>query len=257
MAAREAIDGQVIMLRRPEMAAVHVSCVLMKRLRDRLCPPGGVFVDIGAHIGSVIAAVQRYSAPSQIIAFEAIPEKVERLRAKFPGVEIHQCALGERAGEVEFTIDLVETGNSSLNTAVQGRSAAHKVISVEMQTLDHLMGGHRVDLMKIDVEGAELGVLRGGETTIADQRPLIVFESGAEEMEGYPRRDLFDWFQARDYDLVTPSRLAHTAPPATWEVFADAHQYPFITWDWFAVPREKRSEVRRCAARIMSNGARQ
>lgn len=251
VSAREFITSHIEMVRHPEMAALGASSIVTRKLRDRLCGDDKIFVDVGAHIGAVINGAARHGNPPKIIAIEAMPDKAARLRAKFPVAEIHHCALGPVDSEVEFTIDLAHSGYSSLDPAVRGRTDKFRVITVPMKTLDQVPDGRSPDFIKIDVEGAELGVLRGGSVSIEAARPTIMFESGAHEMAGYSKEAMFHWFSERGYDLVLPIRLAHNAPPATLDVFLDAHEFPRRSLDWFAVARERRMEIRSRARDIL------
>jgi precorrin-6B methylase 2 len=57
---------------------------LATHLITKLCPPRRTFIDIGAHIGSVISEVRRRDPSIRIVAIEAMPDKAERLRRRFP-----------------------------------------------------------------------------------------------------------------------------------------------------------------------------
>ena len=214
---------------------------LAEFLVTRLCERS--FIDVGAHIGSIIAEVQKHCPGVRITAFEPIPEKAIWLRDKFKDVEIVQCALADYEGETSFFINLAASGYSSL-----ARSGAEtKEIKVPVRRLDAVVDD--ADVLKIDVEGAELGVLRGSEGL--KSRPIILFESAPNEVLGYTKPDLWRWFDAHRYGVFLPNRLAHTAPPMSLEVFIDSHQYPRHTTNYFAVPLEKVEAVRTKARRIM------
>lgn len=218
--------------------------ILARHLLDRLCADGAIFVDVGCHIGSVLAGVARYSRPGRMIAVEAIPEKVVSLRRRFPDVEIHGCAVGDHEGEVEFTIDLERSGFSSLDPALKDRIRSGRVIAVRLTTLDAILPHEGIDLIKIDVEGAELGVLRGAQALVAASRPVFMFESGPQEMEGFPNGALWQWFEDHDYDVVLPNRLAHFGPGMSRDIFLDSHRYPRHTTNYFGIPRERRDATR-------------
>lgn len=237
-----------------ELTGFKVNDLTARRLRDNLCAEGKTFVDVGAHIGSVIGAVTQSSRPGKIIAIEAIPEKIIDLRHRFPKADIIHCAVGDSDGEVEFTINTALSGNSSLDPAARERAASFRVIRVQMKRLDDILPHSGIDLIKIDIEGAELGALRGGEAVITGSRPVIVFESGVHDMAGYSKADLFGWFTDHAYDVVAPIRVAHNAPPMTLDVFLDAHEYPRLTQDFFAIPRERRVEIRDRARSILGIG---
>jgi len=205
-----------------------------------------VFVDAGAHIGSVVADVRRYHPSIQVIAVEAVPEKASDLARKFPGIEVHSCALGEADGEVTFFVDSRRPGYSSLAKRQHSDNDIRE-ISVPMRRLDDIIStSAKVEVIKIDVEGAELGVLRGSPDLISRCRPVILFESGprAGEAMGFTVESLFDWFVAREYDVFVPNRVAHGGPPLGRGGFLESHHYPFRTLDYFAIPTERRIEIR-------------
>lgn len=233
-------------LRAPdEQAGFLAQAVIAERMLPRLVK-GGAFVDVGSHIGSVIAAVRRVSPRIPIIAIEAVPEKAAALQRLYPSVQVHAVAAGEREGEVEFSVDEERPGFSGL---VRPGCAA---IRVPMQRLDSLLRSEdSIDVVKIDVEGAELGVLRGGEQTIQRCRPLILFESGLREVLGYTWPALFEWFMGHNYQVVVPNRLAHDGPPLSLEGFLEARYYPRRTLNFFAVPAERRTEARARACRVL------
>jgi len=225
--------------------------LMARNLLERLCKEGSIFVDVGAHIGSVIAGAMCHSRPSRIIAVEAIPEKAAALRKRFPTADIIETAVSDHDGEVDFTIDLTQSGFSSLNPDLALSATAFRVIRVRMTTLDAIAPHENIDLIKIDVEGAELGVLRGAEMLIKRSRPIIMFESGATEMAGFPHMDLWQWFSDHDYEVALPVRLAHTGTSLTLDAFMTAHDYPRLTTNYFGVPRERRDEVRLAARKIL------
>lgn len=99
LSARDRFDLLRALLRNPESAGTIVNDWIAFSLVTKLCLPGKIFVDVGAHIGSVISEVHRNDKRVQIVAIEAIPEKAERLRRTFPFARIHQCAVGEAPGQ--------------------------------------------------------------------------------------------------------------------------------------------------------------
>jgi FkbM family methyltransferase len=220
-------------------------------LLSGLCRRSSVFVDVGAHIGSVIADVRHRQPSVQVIAVEALPERAAGLARKFPDAEVHACALGETDGEAKFFVDTRRPGYSSL---ARGDNPDVVEISVPMHRLDSIVPETAaVDVVKIDVEGAELGVLRGGGDLISRCRPVVLFESSQNggEALGYPVEELFGWFAERDYEIYVPNRVAHAGPGLHREGFVESHFYPRRTLNYFAIPSERRSEIRDRARRIL------
>jgi FkbM family methyltransferase len=240
-AARDIIS----LIRTPSVAlGTTVNDQLAPRLLAQLCQPTDVFVDVGAHIGSVIAEVRHNCPNARIVAFEAMPDKVAWLTRKFPKVTVHCCALSDQTGEAEFFVNLSQSGYSSL--AEQQGSVRR--ITVAMKLMDDLLD--RADLIKIDVEGAELGVLRGAVRLIEECQPLIMFESGPGNVLGFTKESIFSFFSERGYGLLAPNRLAHTGSVMTLDAFLDSHEYPRRTTNYFAVPMTRLAEFRFRAASL-------
>ncbi|KRB85622.1 hypothetical protein ASE00_02195 [Sphingomonas sp. Root710] len=240
-------DAYAMLTASREAAGTVANDQLAARLVTRLAERGESFVDVGAHIGSVIAEARRHAPGAAIVAVEPIPEKADRLRAKFPYARVESCALAEREGTASFFVDPDRPGYSSLARG-EGRV---REIEVPVRTLDALIGDGRADIVKIDVEGGELGVLRGAEAVLATRRPVILFESGPEEVLGHGKAGMWDFLHARDYALFVPNRLAHDAPPLSLEGFLDSHLYPRRTTNYFAVPFEKIEATRNKARKIL------
>jgi FkbM family methyltransferase len=212
----------------------HLASYLVTRLARRH------FVDVGAHIGSIIAQLD----PSlRITAIEPIPDKAAALRKKFPNISLHECALADQDGNAQFFINPRASGYSSLHSAADTIE-----ITVPLKRLDTIVNDP--DVVKMDVEGAELGVLRGCENLRS--RPVYMFESGPDEVLGYTKSDLWKWFSDHGYGIFVPNRLAHTAPAMSLDVFQDSHLYPRRTTNYFGVPAEQIDQVREKARSILA-----
>ncbi|WP_298858254.1 FkbM family methyltransferase [uncultured Sulfitobacter sp.] len=234
----------------PENASMRANAVLADTLIARLCPSKGTFVDLGAHIGSVLAAVHHLDKSIRIIAVEADPAKAINLSRRFPYCTLHSCAIAETPGQIEFYLNPEATGYNSLVKKADGKQEA---ISVEVKTLNGLLRDEKPDLIKIDIEGAELGALRGGAEVIRTHRPTIMFESTDKNVNslGYSPEILWAWFDEMGYGIYVPDRLAHDARPMDLSTFIDGHDYPMRTLNYFAVHEAKRIEVRDRARRIL------
>jgi FkbM family methyltransferase len=238
----------------PEQLGTMAQDYLAAYLMSRICAPEKMFVDVGAHIGSVVAAVQRHCPKSTIVAIEAMSDKAAALTRNFPNVKVMNFAVGDVSREVEFHVDTLRSGYSSLVADRKGLPGV-QTINVPMQTLDRLLAMlQNIDVIKIDVEGAEYQVLLGSNAIIESHRPLIIFESalGSETSSGQCLTDLFDWFKSKSYSVFAPNRVAHNGSPFSRSAFAEAHIYPRIATNYFAIPDEKRIEVRDRARKILS-----
>src|SRR3954452_898746 len=131
------------------LANDHIASLLV----TRLCQGGKIFIDIGAHIGSIISDVMHYCPGAEIIGVEPIPEKVAHLRRKFPNVKFMECALGESAGEATFYVNTRRSGFSTLGRPRDSFASQYVETRVPIKKLDNLVASDAVDVIKVDVEG--------------------------------------------------------------------------------------------------------
>lgn len=154
------------------------------RLLLSLINPSDVFLDIGANIGyfTVVAA----SVCEEVHAFEPVPELYGRLERNINlnsgcRASAHSCAMSKTVGSSRFYV--VAGRNTGLSSLHEQKGA--KEIDVKTTTLDAFVEKQhlsRVDLMKVDVEGAEEDVFLGGQSLLSSSSaPDIIFEchSGA------------------------------------------------------------------------------
>jgi FkbM family methyltransferase len=165
----------------------------------RLVRPGMVVADVGANIGLLTLVMAWATGPSgQVIAFEpeAVPranlEKMRHLNG-LSWVEVRDQAVGARAGQLTFHVsDII--GHSSLYALPENEGS--REIQVEVVRLDAVAPQGRMDVVKIDVEGAELDVLAGMSGLIAKNSDLaIVAEFGPEHLKRVGQTPA-QWFKA-------------------------------------------------------------
>jgi FkbM family methyltransferase len=256
MRARDFVEVCQALYSSPESAGTVLNDQAATRLVAGLSRPGTSFIDVGAHIGSVISAVYDHDKTISVIAVEAIPEKVERLRHKFPKAQVYGCAVGESEGEVSFFVDLKQSGYSSLGHRAGDARPGIARITVPMRRLNSLVTASDVDVIKIDVEGAELGVLRGGGAVVDRCRPVIMFESAPPQDDGlgYSKPAMWDWLTEHGYEVLVPNRVAHDGPGLSRDSFVESHFYPRRTTNYFAIPAERRVEIRDRARKLLKMG---
>jgi FkbM family methyltransferase len=168
----------------------EAAAVIAKVLRD-----GEVAIDVGAHNGTVLRKIVDASPSARHHAFEPLPQCAQKLRESFPGVEVHECALSDEAGTKEFHFVTNYPEYSGLRRRRYDLEGAQvELISVRVERLDDVMDDDaNIRFMKIDVEGGELGVLRGGLGLLARCRPFIVFEHGLGAADFYGTRPQDVW----------------------------------------------------------------
>jgi FkbM family methyltransferase len=137
------------------------------------------FLDVGAHEGKVLQDAVRLAPNGSHVAWEPLPHLARALRDRFPAVEVREAALADRAGEAQFVHVLDQSGQSGLRDRAFPGDPRRETLTVQLERLDDALDpGLEPALVKVDVEGGELGVFRGGRETIARHRPCILFEHG-------------------------------------------------------------------------------
>ena len=254
---RDRLDILRTALFKEESAGTITNDWLATFLVTRLCRSDRTFIDVGAHIGSILSEVMHHDSTININAVEAMPDKAANLRKKFPNIELFECAVGENDGEeIPFYVNTKQSGYSSLHKPSNNRLSETIEIKIPLKMLDKLVTANDVDVIKIDVEGAELGVLRGSKSIIASNRPVIMFESGPPPSDGsgYSLDDMWTFINEQDYEVLIPNRLAHDGPGLSLEGFKESHFYPRRTTNYFAVPTERKLEIRDRARKLLGIG---
>jgi FkbM family methyltransferase len=154
----------------------------------------GVVVDVGANEGNFTAAMLDLAPDASVIAAEPSPGPRERLAARFAGdprVTIVDKALSLYNGTAEFNIT-AHDHNSSLHEPLHHMPEFYgdsgwsvvKRIEVATTTLDDLVGDRDVSVLKLDVQGGEMDVLRGGSGTLARTRAVLLEVTFLSHYEG-------------------------------------------------------------------------
>lgn len=148
-------------------------------------PKGGVIVDAGASIGVfTVIASRLVGEGGMVIAIEPTPSSFHLLKKNLSlngckNAKAVMAALGETESSRRLNIYKTSVANSFL-TWNWARAHTQHSIAVQMKTLDSLkmeLGLERLDLLKLDTEGYELPILRGGTETILRFKPHIVGEA--------------------------------------------------------------------------------
>ncbi len=174
----------------------EVQRALAKHLR-----PGMSFYDIGANIGFfTLLAARLVGQEGRVTAFEADPEIASRLREhlernNFTRVTVQQKAVWSEHRTVSFARSDPAVSPDRGHGHVAG-AVANGTIEVEAVSLDDYSSAFPApDLIKCDVEGAELEVFRGARRLLREKRPVILCEMHSEEN----RRILVDEFTSAGY----------------------------------------------------------
>lgn len=163
---------------------------------DYRAPQGiGVVVDLGSNIGlSALYFISR-NPDVRCHLFEPVPRNVDRLRANLTGLEdryeLTVAAVADEAGEVTFGIE--ETGRYGGIDVETGNDIVVRCLEVNEVLAGVLEGCDRIDVLKVDTEGAEEPTLRAIRPDLLDRIDRIYFESH-EPLPMHEDRFDFDYF---------------------------------------------------------------
>jgi FkbM family methyltransferase len=150
--------------------------------------PEMIFFDVGANVGLFAVSAAKKIGEKGVFAFEPCSSTYGLLKQnlqlnRLARVHIAQVALGDSVGEGVLQINA--RGRDGLNTLGKATHPESKVVGqedVRITTVDVFMREHnvsRVDVMKVDIEGAELMLFRGARNLLErPDAPLVLYESG-------------------------------------------------------------------------------
>ncbi len=159
-------------------------------LIDEAIKPNDNVVDIGANIGMfTLAARARTGDNGKIYAFEPNPGPREKFEHhlkinNISNVEIRPYALHDHAGDMTLHIPKINAGEGSLKP-LHYREEDTIAIPVEIKVGDEELSGVMPRFIKVDVEGAEIGVLAGIEKVIDQAKPIITVEYILEHLKRF------------------------------------------------------------------------
>jgi len=174
-----------------------------QRLMSSMLHAGDTMYDVGANVGYyTLLASQKVGPTGRVIAFEPLPANVcliqRHLRLnRVQNVSLQEVAVSDHDGRARFA---PHASNA------MGKLSDSGSVEVSMVSLDFLVSGGRFPdphLLKIDVEGAELGVLCGASRLLARARPTILLATHGAEIH----RQCCEFLRDAAYDLrpIDPS----------------------------------------------------
>lgn len=168
-----------------------------KILKDYLKPNFNC-IDIGCHKGEILDIMLKYSGNGNHWAFEPIPDLFSKLKSNYIDgkVNVFPYALSDKTGSTTFNL----VKNAPAYSGIKQRrydieNPEIEKINVELARLDDLISSDvQINFVKIDVEGGELDVIKGGTNMLKSSKPLILFEfgKGASDYYGTTPQDMYD-----------------------------------------------------------------
>jgi FkbM family methyltransferase len=212
---RELPWGMTISVRRLEehekmLSVLGVCDLIVTESLWRLTQPGELAVDVGANIGymsSILA--KRVGSSGSVYAFEAHPEIFKELKHNVKrweqdnninNISIQNLAVSDKSGFLKLGVPEAFNQNRGISSIVTDNDEiANKssVLTVQASTLDEFLVDKNVGVLKIDVEGHEIQVLKGAENLLKTGR---IRDCVFEEHNSYPTT-VTNYFESMGYQV--------------------------------------------------------
>jgi FkbM family methyltransferase len=189
-----------------------------------LMEPGQTALDVGSNVGEVLLNfARRVGEQGQVFGFEINPQTYRRCMRNiamntFPNVKLLDIGLGDEEGEVFLAkANARNSGGDRIVSAEGGEGTPVRVSTLDQFVRQH--GLRRIDLIKIDVEGFEMKVLRGAEATVMKDRPRLFVELDERNLrlQGNSGRELVEWLEQFGYGVTHAAENRPVRPTDSFE----------------------------------------
>jgi len=190
----------------------HLYDLQTRKILNLCLRPDSNCIDVGCHKGEILDLILNESPNGVHYGFEPIPKFYQFLSEKYlhrENCRIVNCAISNRTGTSSFNYVTSNPSYSGLLKRSYDRPKEKDTeIVVDTCLLDEVIPEDlRVDLIKIDVEGAELGVLEGANRILSEFKPIVIFEHGLGASDIYETtpNDIFSLFEKFGMHISTLS----------------------------------------------------
>lgn len=225
-----------------------------------LLPPGGVALDIGSNVGVYACGLGVIALQNggRVFAFEPVPNNAARLRENIdlnhlqPVVELGEFAFGREPGELVLHMPPEGWVNNAVGQNMMAtwdldhvRKHGWREFKAEVRRMDDWARAtalDRCDLIKIDVEGAEMLVFEGGRELIERFRPVIIGEFSPYWMNqiGQSFQDVIGFFEPMGYQFFR--EFEWELRPLTPNLIATGSEVP----NYYLFPSDKPQALETC-----------
>jgi FkbM family methyltransferase len=196
-----------------------------RTLFEQAIRPGMRVLDIGAHIGYfTLLAARAVGQSGSVYAFEPDPANFRFLshNAALNGVEDVVTAVPQAVAGTSGVRPFFSNRKNSVMSSFWGGGKHDGALRVECTTVDDFVGPERIDVVKLDVEGAEVDALRGMRRTLTEaRRPVLIVECNPTALAtaGASVRELLDELAALELDVRVIDEKQRDLLPVTDDLF--------------------------------------
>jgi FkbM family methyltransferase len=216
----------------------------LKRDFELLIPRHGIVIDVGAHAGQYAKLFAKIAADGLIIGIEpgsyafSILKKAVRIN-RLKNIAIENVGVGEEDGELTLSVPVKTSGSIGFGRSHFGPAIGprkHLTETVPILTVDGIVARYELQdlhLLKADIEGWEMKLLRGAEKTIHRFHPAIYLELVSELLEnsGDSLDGVWDFLEGHGYSgfrFTAQGRLSPTGRGSEGDVVFMPKDHPYL-----------------------------
>jgi FkbM family methyltransferase len=189
-------------------------------LLKKIVKPGGVFLDLGANIGYFSLLVADNSPSVKVISFEPVASLFQKMNDNISlnnikNISTVNAAVGEIFEEKELFVSAPD--NLGMSSFHQPENYSGKKERVKVMAIDDWFktsGLSKIDIIKLDVEGSEIGALKGMKEVLQKQKPILIVEVNPETLSMFNLEpfDIYDYLKELNFEgflILKNARLEH------------------------------------------------
>jgi FkbM family methyltransferase len=198
-----------------------------KKIIQAHCSNDSNCIDAGTHKGEIMDLFLKYAPGGKHYGFEPIPGLFNELKKKYKGNNnciILPFALSSVKEKTSFNYVTTNPAYSGLKKRKYDKPEKEIEITVQTERLDDVIpAGLPVKIIKIDVEGAELGLMQGATITLSKYKPLVIFETGmgGSDIYGTTPEKIFAFLSGLSFTINLLDRFLKQKPALSEKEFCD------------------------------------
>ncbi len=202
------------------------------RYLQRFLKPDMVFLDVGANQGEYTLFAAKRLTKGTVIAFEPVDEIYEQLHRNialnhFTNIKTLKLGLSDTVGVLPiYEMQSTDANHEGLATLFQSELRGKVIQQIKLDTLDNValqLNLQRLDFIKVDIEGAELTMLKGATGTISRFRPQVMVEMNDDTFKaaGYSKTQVIEFFEKLHYKAHAINKQGALVPILSFNVFSN------------------------------------
>jgi FkbM family methyltransferase len=185
-----------------------------------LADKNAIFFDVGANRGEYAFFAEKHFDKKNIFLFEPQNKLFKQLQSIFAESAVMQIAISDKTGKAQLKIPFIngveDNCLSSLETGLKETNETDSIFfEIETDTLDNFVFHQNIipNIIKIDVEGHELAVIKGAQKTIENHHPNLIIEIEQRHHSNFDVENIFQYFFKHGYECFYFSKKENQILP--------------------------------------------